>query len=264
MLSPETLSPDTTLGPDVGPPIGSTCATATKLTLVAGKASAVGSTTGFAVDHTQNCRREGDTLSRFVHGPTAYYRFTPTTNSWYRVRLTTTGFSAYGIVFTNPSCTATDIGKDCRSSGATGTMSDVSAGSTRSFYYKAKSASDVYVAVKGTTETEAGDFALEIEEITAPTNGSCAGARTIALTAGKGSATGDTWPTGTPDEFPALTCQDRDPEHHELRAQRHRRRRASLPVLGLDHRPDHPLEPLSFIGPLTLLLHNHISNVIVH
>jgi hypothetical protein len=197
-ISPD-LGPD--VGPDMGPPMLGTCANAQTLTLIGGKATVSGDTTGVADEFpTLKCSYGYVTSTITMDGGQHYYKFAGTKDQWYKVVLGSTFADAHAVIFTNPNCTEAGIQTDCQSGGATGEFSeDSDAGDNRAVYFKAPITGDIYVAVD--SEGAEGAYTLTITELTAPTNGTCAGATALTLTGGAASIEGDLGPKITPNEY---------------------------------------------------------------
>lgn len=184
------------------------CATAPFVPLVNGSATINGNTKLFANEFSAlRCRSTTSTTS-YLSGPQAYYRIAGKAGQWYQFVLRPTYSSAYLYVFTSPLCTEQAIQTDCQSDGATGESSNTGATATspRVIYFQAPQNGDIYVAVDSTSISYSGTFSLDIEELPAPTNGTCANAQPLVLFNDKAIVRGGTHQKMTPDEFPLLNC----------------------------------------------------------
>jgi hypothetical protein len=203
--APDTLPPDT-FSPDTGSAAAGKCATAPKIALVGGTATISGDTSGLA-DEFSGLRCQGTSSTTSVlDGPQAYYSIPGKANQWYRFVLKPSFFSAYAYAFTSAACTEATIQTDCQSDGVSGSSTRLSASSTspKAMYFLNTVAADFKVGVDSLSSS--GTFDLDVQEIAAPTNGTCAGATQLTFFNGQAIASGDTWSTMTPDEFPNVRC----------------------------------------------------------
>jgi len=192
-----TLSVEETTKPDHG-----SCAKATTVQLVAGKATLSGSTTGTVNEFGFQITCTSTTAA---DGPQTYYKVTLPATKTYKFDLKPS-FSARLYVF-GSSCDPAKIETDCSSRGLTGDHKYFySSGTyTTPLYYRSKGGLH-HVAVDSSSPTYHGSYTLDIEEFTPAANGTCAKAKSLPLSsAGTATVTGDT--TGVPNEFgTAIHC----------------------------------------------------------
>lgn len=195
------VTPDQAINSDQGAGGNTTCANAQLLTLAAGAVTVNGDTTGVADEFpTLTCPSyDGGTYA--MAGGQRYYKFNATKDQWYKVLLTAQFSYGYAILFTSTACTEAAIQTDCQSLGATGEITEYGqkTGDTRAAYFKAPATGIVNVVVD--SEGANGAFTLDIEEMAAVTNGTCANAAALTFNAGKASLRGDIGPTITPNEY---------------------------------------------------------------
>jgi len=112
-------------------------------------------------------------------------------------------FYSYLYIFPDSAnCVEGDINTACGSSGATGLYEYVPSGSVKAIYFIPGTAGDYIIVADGSSYS--GDFTLDIEEYTPPTNGTCAAAAAETLTNGSLLLAGST--VGTTDELATLKC----------------------------------------------------------
>ncbi len=179
-------------------PANDSCAKATKLTLVNGKASVSASTTGANNEFGKqiNCKIN----NRDYDGPQLYYRVTLKAGTTYDVYLDPDFTYANMYLFRASACnSASAINGDCGSKGSTGTVDDFVSTAGETLKFTPKVAGDYIIAVDSRTPSYHGSFKLSIEEFKKPTNGTCKTAQTITMSGGKASVTGNT--SGISNEF---------------------------------------------------------------
>jgi hypothetical protein len=188
-------------------PTNGTACTPTAVTFTNGKATINGSTLGTTNEFGTNVDCGGSTD---FDGEQAYYEFTVDATKGYKLTLSPTFSSAYMYVFQKGSCAvASAINADCGSGGLSGvyTSSSASATTSRTLTFSPSNSGQYVVAVDTTFVPNAGDFTLEIEEITKPTNDTCATAAPLTLT--NGEVTVNSTTGFSLDEYATLNCRDR-------------------------------------------------------
>jgi hypothetical protein len=192
-------------------PTNDTACSATPVTFTNGKATINGSTFGasneFGVTSSDgvNC-----SITTVFDGPQVYYEFTVDATKGYTLRLTPTNFtSAYMYLFQKGSCAARSaIDADCGSNGLSGEDSAfISQGNTGTILFSPSNSGQYVVAVDTSDALGGGDFVLEIEELTKPTNQTCATAAPLTLT--NGEVTVNSTTGFALDEYSGLNCRDR-------------------------------------------------------
>ena len=181
-------------------PTNGTCAKAKAVTVGSKKVTVTGTTHGTTNEYADKIKC-GSTSAK---GPQAYYKLSLTPGKTYKFTIKPT-FSAKFYIF-GSTCSAAQIDTDCASKGQTGdyTYSFSSSTSDTTIYFKAKQ-STYHMAIDSSSDSYAGTFTVEIEPFTPAQNGTCAGAKTLTLSAGKASTTGDT--TGVTNEYgTAINC----------------------------------------------------------
>ena len=196
---------------EVTAPTNTKCANAQTVTLTGGKAVVKGDTKYSSDEFSGlNCKVVGSSSNTStLSGRQLYYKWATVKDQWYKLTLNPTDYYMYLYVFTSSACTEAAIETDCQSGGATGNaIGYVYDGEPESLYFKAPSTGTAYFGVDYSSSglSYSSAFEVTLEEFTLPTNGTCANAETITLTAGKGSVMGDTGPVITPDEFSTLAC----------------------------------------------------------
>lgn len=183
------------------PPANGACAKPTPLTLVGGKATVTGSTAG-VLDEFPGLKCGGYST---LDGPQVYYSLSIAAGKSFKLTLSPT-FSAYLYIFSSSGgCNEGAIETYCASGGMTGAMmGSISSGTSKSLFFTPNVADTYLIAIDSTDPSALGSFTLSVEEFTPPTNGSCAKAKPLQLTAGKVAENGTTG--GLKDEFPNLTC----------------------------------------------------------
>jgi hypothetical protein len=202
------ISPPPPPPPDAGPPglPSPSCLTAPVITLVNGKGSASGNTSGGANDFGAaiKCLRFAS-YTTTMDGPQAYFKFSGVKGQLYRIT-TSASFSSYTYVFTS-GCTAAAISGDCTSNGKTGVVStSAPANKPEPIYFSPPHSGDVYLAVDSTYVSYAGGVSVTVEAIPTPTNTTCAKASFVPLVGGKATILGDLDAVIAPDEFSTLSC----------------------------------------------------------
>jgi hypothetical protein len=201
------LIPDGPPGPD-GPftPNG-TCANAQLLALSGGKVTVKGDTTIFANEYGTAISCGSTSVNDIMLGPQQYYKLALKAGQSYLISVTSTFNVANFYIFTG--CGATQINKDCGSSGATGALSpDIGNGQTSSMIFKPATAGTYYVAVDGEDANDDGPFTLSIQEYTPPTNTTCAKAKSLTVPAGGKVTEKDTTATSQNEFGTQITCSD--------------------------------------------------------
>lgn len=162
---------------EVVPPANDTCATATALTLVGGTVSVSGDNS-LATDQS-NLPASGCTGGA-TPGAELFYSVAVQAGKTYSIRIDATFDSAPYIL---DGCTTATclLGVDDNFSSGLETM-----------IYKPTADATIIIVVDPYSATGRGTFTLDVTEVVAPTNDTCATATPITLTAGKGSVTGDT------------------------------------------------------------------------
>ncbi len=186
--------------PDTAPP-PKLCERAEELTLKDGSVRVVRSATWLLpLEAEPKCAG-----SAAADAPKMLFKFAATKDQWYRVLLDAR-FDAYMYLFTNATCTVADIEADC-TSGTTGDkVGPISGGSLGLAYIKAPADGDIFAVIKAAAADPEAFFAFTVEEIKAPTNGTCAAAQAMPFFNGKAAVVGDTQAKLTPDEFSGLRC----------------------------------------------------------
>jgi len=185
------------------PPQNGTCAKAQKVTLINGKASVNGDTTGIPNEFgsSVDCNRSGSQYN--FDGPQLYYTVGLTAGQYYSFVLTPSGSLSAGMYIWGTGCTATAINTDCGSNGKTGAVQwSASSSSPRTIIFKAPTTGSYHVAVDSTNasgSSSQGKFTLDIDTYTPPKNYTCSGAKLVALGSGTTTITGDT--TGMTNEY---------------------------------------------------------------
>lgn len=187
---------------EVVPPTNQVCAQATALSFTNDKAHVSGST-AFALDDLAiSCGKP-----EYFDGPQVYYELTAEANKSYWIKFTPTFSDAYLYIFGN-SCVAADVNAACSSGGTSGDVVGPVHGTARSFYFTPTTPGVYTIAVDSNLSTyadEFGDFELDIEAFSAPTNGSCAAAETVTFVDNAATVSGFT--TGGSNEFAgAIAC----------------------------------------------------------
>ncbi len=187
------------------PASNDTCAAAQALAFdVSGKATATGDTTGTANEYGALITCGG---SSALDGPQLYYAVDLKAGQTYKLTLDP-DFIAYAYIFPQSACGASgSIDLACGSGGTSGVVvGSVSSTSTGSVYFTPSAAGKYLIAVDstGTTSSYYGTFQVDIEESSAPQNGTCAKAEAVTLSSGKATVNGDT--TGIPDEYSTMKC----------------------------------------------------------
>ena len=181
------------------PPGHGSCAKAKPLTLTAGEVTVQGTTLGTPDEYSGKVACGGVALS----GPQVYYRPALTSGQVYRVTLTPS-FPAWLYLF-GASCGASKITQGCASHGLTGAATPVYSQAQGSLYFRASGAQH-HVAVDSAGPSYYGSFKLELARVVnPPANGRCAGAKSVDLSKGPVTLTGDT--QYAPNEFGGqVTC----------------------------------------------------------
>lgn len=193
------------LKPDLPAGTGGKCATPIGVTLDNGEAHIEGDTSK-QTDEYSDLKCEGQSgYTGTLDAPQLYYALQGKKDQWYRFVLSPEFTSAYMYLFTGY-CSEAIIANDCQSAGFSGASSRLAAdeGEPTVMYYKATSNNMFKVAVDSTYYD--GKFALDVAEIDAPTNTTCANATSLGFFNGKAVVNGDTYSGFSPDEFATLEC----------------------------------------------------------
>ena len=162
-----------------------TCAKAQAMTLVSGKASVKGDTTGVPDEHsTLKCGTSSTLL-----GAQVYYKVALSAAKAYTFTLKPS-FYSYLYFFPATACgDATKIGTACGSSGKTGNYTSVSSGSTGTLTFAPATSGDYIIAVDAYSASYFGSFSLDVAEFTPPANDTCKMAKVLTLVGGKATVT---------------------------------------------------------------------------
>ena len=190
---------------EIATPTNTTCSMAQSQTFTSGKIKVSGDLSPvFAPDEfaTLNC-----SSSTTLDGPNLYYKFPTTAGKAYKMKVTSKTIGAiYMYYFTTTACTESLIETDCQSGGVAGDGYVYAAyGASNTLNYIASASGTVTVGIDYSSNTTHGQFELEIEEVTPPSNITCTAAQTMTLTGGKAVVKGDT--KYSSDEFSGLNCQ---------------------------------------------------------
>ena len=169
-------------------PTNGKCAKPKPLTLVGGKVSVTGDTTGMANEF-------GTAISCGYYtgafdGPQVYYSINLIKGKSYIVRLKPGFLSRYYIF--GSSCSASLINSACSSNGATGAYATVNAGSTGTMLFTAPASGSYHIVVDSQNPVYFGSFTLSVDLFTPPSNAACAGAKAVTLGSGTTTISGDT------------------------------------------------------------------------
>lgn len=182
------------------PPAHSSCSTPKSLSLSSGKVSVTDDTTTAKDEHpTVNC---GNPLGPWP-GRQLYYKLPLSAGKAYRATLTPSGSAGFdAALYAFPAataCQASAINAACAGNAAdsVGTTAEV-------LVVKPGASADWIIVVDAYDKAQSGPFTLDIEELTAPANTTCAAAQSVSLVSGKAKVQGDT--TLSSDEFSKLTC----------------------------------------------------------
>lgn len=211
----------------IATPTNGTCANAQQIVFFNGKATVRGDTwASMTPDEFPkvNCYTTSTSTTYDMDGPQAYFKFDAQAGQSYKITLKgEASYLQYFYVF-GSTCTEAAINADCRSGGVSGEFggtSTVSSGGSRTIAFTPATAGTYTIAVDGNSDYGAGSFILEVEEFTAPTNGTCTTPTPITLTAGKATINGTT--LGTVNEYgTAISCYttvDGPQAYYELDAQ---------------------------------------------
>jgi len=169
---------------EVFPQNNATCAKAATLSLTGGKVTVISDTAGLANEYGQSILC-GQTQSSYAFdGPQQYYKLSMAKGKSYKISLTPAFSYARFYVFGN-ACGATAINKDCASGGKTGLWTSASYANQASHILFSPTASGVYhVVVDSRGSPYRGMYKLKIQEIQAPSNGTCLKPQAVSLVAG--------------------------------------------------------------------------------
>jgi hypothetical protein len=195
---------------EMATPTNTKCTTAQAVTLSGGKATIKGDIDGvIAPDEfgaTVACPSSSSSYQ--MDGPNLYYKLPVFVGKAYTLKLTSLSIDYIRLFyFTTTTCSASAISTDCQSSGATGGGLSSSAypGTDQELLYVPTTSGTLTFALDYTSLSYHGQFQVEIEEVTAPTNTKCTTAKTVTLTGGKAVVKGDT--KYSSDEFSGLNCK---------------------------------------------------------
>jgi hypothetical protein len=196
---PSQRGPFTLAIEELTPPANTTCATAQTVALGGGKASVSGDTT-LSTDEFAKLSCGTGTGGPWP-GPQLYYRLTGlAAGKHYKVALTASGFDAALYAFpAATTCSEAAIDAACK-----GLASDSSGSGPEVVVISPTAAGDWKVAVDAAVANAAGSFTLAVQEVTLPTNTSCAKAQAVTLTGGTATVAADT--SLSADEFAGLKC----------------------------------------------------------
>jgi hypothetical protein len=185
---------------ELAPPANASCSAASSLTLTSGQASVSGSTAGAPDEHPAlSCG--GPALD----GPQLYYAVDLTAGTLYRLLLSAQFAASLYVFPKSAGCAASAIAAACASAGKTGdALPAIIAGGKGAIYFKPTTGGTHIVAVDSHDALAAGAFSLEVAEVKAAANASCAKAQSLTLSGGKASASGDTY--GAANEHAGLSC----------------------------------------------------------
>jgi hypothetical protein len=171
-------------------PTNVTCSTAQALTLPA----TAQSTTAFA-PHEFNVTCGS---AQFQLGNQVYYSVDLTAGQNYWVRLSSRYDDAYFYLF-GSACAQADIESSC-TSGTSGAISaQINSGEQGAMYYVPPTSGTYTIAVDAASGMSFGEFTLEVDAISTPTNDRCSAPQTVTLANGKATVGGFT--VGGNDEF---------------------------------------------------------------
>jgi len=177
------------------------CVGASQITLSSKTATVTGSTSG-ANNEFASAIRCGAKAP--LAGPQRYYKVALTRGKYYRFTLTP---QFKGALYIFSECSQNIINSDCSSGGKGGVLAGpvTSAGQAATTTFTPTASGTYYLAVDSLAATEAGAFALKIEELGTPTNGTCKKAQALTLSSGSVTIKGTT--LGAANEFSSLiTC----------------------------------------------------------
>ena len=191
------------------PPTNDVCSKAQKITLVNGKGSVSGSTTGAKNEYgtSVGCKQTTGGQPIGMDGPQLYYKVSMTAGNTYDITLAPSYSYAGYYVFRAASCgSATNINNDCVGGSSAHGANDLSiTGSSDTMKFTPTLSGDYVIAVDGRRPQDHGAFTLSVAEFKKATNTTCVNAQTIGLVGGKATVTGDT--TGVANEFgTAIRC----------------------------------------------------------
>lgn len=190
------------------PPVpgNSKCTSPTSLTLSGGHTTVKATTIGAADEFPVTCQSvSGHHMKTYV-GPQVYYSLVTKQDKAYRLTVKA-AFSAALYTFPKSAgCTLAAIDSACSSDGVRGMLlaPPTTPATASSMVFAPQSSGEYLIAVDGWQSSVAGNFSLEVQEITPASNDGCSTPQTLAFTAGKASVTADTGKAT--DEFPELTC----------------------------------------------------------
>ena len=169
---------------EVQPQTNATCVNAATLSLAGGKVVINGDTGAIPNEYGQNILCGQTSASYAFDGPQQYYKLSMAQGKTYKISLTPAFYYARLYVF-GSTCGAAAINTDCGSGGKTGIWTTATTQNQASHLLFSPSASGVYhVAVDSTAASYAGLYKLQIQEIQAPNNGTCAQAQAVSLVSG--------------------------------------------------------------------------------
>ncbi len=178
------------------------CAAAKPLTLVAGRASVAGSTTGGTNEFGQTVTCGGPAG---LTGPQVYYRVQLSAAKDYVIALKP-AYSRAALYVFGGVCTAAAVDAACGSKGKTGAVSlGTTAGDRVELLFSPTASGQYTVAVDGRGAGNYGAFELSVEEYPLPGNWSCKKPAAFSLSGGKALIKGTT--LGGANEFGAqINC----------------------------------------------------------
>ncbi len=183
------------------PPAHSVCAKAKELKLVSGKGSATGDTAAAVNENGSKVACGGYV---YMTGPQLYYKVALKAKQAYKLTLSPS-FFGYLYVFPENGCgSVTSINTACGTSGQGTLAGTVGPGTSGSAVFTPGTSGTYVVAVDSAAAKNAGTFSLSVATFSAAKNGTCAKAKTIQLSSGKVTVSGDT--TGLQTEHSSVKC----------------------------------------------------------
>ena len=183
-------------------PVGTDrCVGASQVTFTAGKATLSGTTSGANNEFAAAIRCGGKIP---LVGPQRYHTVTLTRGMYYRFTLIP---QFKGALYLFSECSQNIINSDCSSGGQGGSLAGpvTSAGASATITFTPDATGTYYLAVDSAAVADAGTYSLQIEELGAPTNGTCSKAQALTFSSGSATVKGTT--LGAANEFSSLiTC----------------------------------------------------------
>jgi hypothetical protein len=186
---------------EIAKPANDTCAAAKLLSFTSGKLSETGNT--MAANNTVKLTAT-DCTSNTTNGPDVFFKVTLTKDNSYKFALSSSSFN--GALYAFTSCTG--VAGSC----GTGMGADASTGSSEQITFKAATTGTYTIGIAGRSATDSGAFTLTGEEYAPITNNTCATAKAITITAGKGTTNGHTVGATASVNLPTTGCTGDDTE----------------------------------------------------